>query len=164
MNLPPPSISTNKRPHSNSTSSRSQPSNEIDEDVNSPTEAPKTKDSSKIRKKIRPTDKSKVSYNEVSTQLKSVNDLITNNPESFPLNLNQITEFLTNCYGQTNILEIAEKYTQDLTSLKSMLQEINGQLLDKNLKSRISRIMRRLEGTHFNDNRSISSFSEAEEE
>lgn len=73
--------------------------------------------------------------------------------------LENISKFLTQCYGARNVREKALEYTSDVAELSSVLKNIAQTLTDTNLKSRVGRIVTNLEkkGAHDDDSMSDSS-------
>lgn len=159
--LPPPAGM--KRPLSSSTSTKSQESHVTENLPENAVAYSKITENTKVQKKtkkLRTNDDSDISLNEVSAKLSSAESLIAANADTFPLDLSKFTEFLVSCYGQANVQEIAEKYTTNLTALKSMLQEVQAHVTDKNLRSRIKRISNRLDDSYISDTQSEASASE----
>ncbi|KAJ8673220.1 hypothetical protein QAD02_004482 [Eretmocerus hayati] len=82
---------------------------------------------------------------EVSNDLLGAKNFIQENQNRLPLNFNQMTEFLTACYGKSKVSPIAQEYTDDIPALLGMLTEV-GDYVGSNLRHRIQRIRTRLDG------------------
>ncbi|KAJ8670503.1 hypothetical protein QAD02_001762 [Eretmocerus hayati] len=91
-------------------------------------------------------------------QLKGAKTFIEDNKQRFPLDFDQVVDFLQACYHKSNIPGIAADYVKDTAALVTMLTEISV-LADKNLKHRIERIRKRINSTQGDDNDSVVSDS-----
>lgn len=74
---------------------------------------------------------------------------ITDNVNKYPLNIEKFTQLISDTYGKSNIEEIALKYTSDLNALSSMLYDIHGLIVERKIKTRLTRIRNHI--THTND-------------
>ena len=101
-------------------------------------------DSSNDHKKPKRSHK-KVSFKEVNEQLKSIQPSILENSSSYPISYNKLVEFLTMVHGVSNVREVSLKFTSNYTALKKMLQDVHDYTDNRNLKSRINRIIKRLD-------------------
>lgn len=150
--MPPP---RNKRPPPSSTSSLNN-SSTLNSQMENILKKPK-------KKKTR----TETSVTAVEEQLEPAKEFIKTNSKSFPLDHAQLSEFLYKAYGNADIFNTSLSFTQDTALLISMLEQIIPQILERNLKSRIGRIIEKLRNksadntTHQNrDSTTEMSFSE----
>ena len=80
--------------------------------------------------------------------------------EKFPLNFEQITSFLQVTWGKSDVYNIATTFTSDINSLIEMLSDIYSLLNDRSLKSRITRIKKRLENPTITESSEESTFED----
>ena len=92
----------------------------------------------------------------IAIDLEPAKSHITQNSDKYPLNFDEITNFLVKTYDNPNIPEVALTFTSNLSSLIEMLKNIRELIAVTNLKSRIYRIIRKL--NHENDSSSDSEF------
>ena len=83
-------------------------------------------------------------YEEVACELEPAKDHIAQNFEKYPLNFEEIVNFLIAAYDNLNIPEVALTFTSNLTSLTEMLRNIRELIIVPSLKSRIYRIIKKL--------------------
>lgn len=76
--------------------------------------------------------------------LKPAAILFQKNASTYPVNINTLAEFLVECHGSRNVVEISQKYTHNKASINTMLSEVHDVTVDKNLRGRIKRIIKRL--------------------
>ncbi|CAL1674575.1 unnamed protein product [Lasius platythorax] len=134
----PPSIIGIKRPLSSDASTAS--NQEESKDTNTQSD-----NIDKIRKTKKKAKRQQIaSKMDITQQLQPAKEYLTTNEKKYSLNFNDFAEFLLNTYGNSNITEIAHKYTNDLTALNNMLTDTYGLISERNLKSRITRIKKYL--------------------
>ena len=136
--LPP--LLSNKRPPSKSLSSISNISGASRQGTESEFKIIK-KDAKKA--KIIPTQS--INLDEVLSQLEPTRNYFTSNADTLTLNFEEIAKFLQETHGQRNIQDIASKYTDDFSSLCTILSDINHVITESKLRHRIIRIKKRLE-------------------
>lgn len=66
-------------------------------------------------------------------------------PDIYIIKFEQYKELLTKAKGNPDIVQLAQSYTNDLTSLIKMLRETYPSLSNRSIKNRISRIINKLE-------------------
>lgn len=66
------------------------------------------------------------------------------NKDKYPLGLDNLIDFLQITHGHSNIPEEATKITKNTSELINMLSDVHSSIIDKNLKARIYRIVKRL--------------------
>ena len=130
--MPPPSAS--KRPLPSDSSSTCSSQNQIQKHT--------LNKESKIKHAAK-----KVRHSTTKEEIIKKNDPIRNellkNCEKYSISIDDVTEFLFTSCGNSNSTEICSKFT-DLASLDLLLSDIRNLTLDRNLKSRITRIRKRL--------------------
>lgn len=104
------------------------------------------------------TDKTNDLYDSLST----AQHIIEDSTHTFVLNYHQLRDFLEKAYGQTNTVEIAHEFTDDMEGLALMLDTISPALQGK-LKSRCYRLKNKLRKSILGDTGSESSQLEDEE-
>lgn len=80
----------------------------------------------------------------VSEQIKPVQKFIEEANPPFVLNTQQITDFFENTVGSDNPLSIAQEYTNDIPKLLDMLRAIYPHFMHRSIKSRCTRITKKL--------------------
>ncbi|KAL7294470.1 hypothetical protein TKK_0009908 [Trichogramma kaykai] len=91
-------------------------------------------------------------------QLQPAEKYLKSNLEKYPVNIEELSNFLNECFGKSNISEIAQNYSSNPQNLVLMLQDVHENISDRNLRSRINRILKRL------NNSSISSSDDDSDE
>ncbi len=76
------------------------------------------------------------------------------------LTYDQLKDFLENTYGVSNPLQISLSYTKETGKLIEMLKEIYPLLSDRGIKSRFTRIMKKLKDPVLSDSSRESSDNE----
>ena len=80
----------------------------------------------------------------VEETLSTARQMIENSPSPLALNCNQFKSFLIKSWGQVKVLEIAQEFTKDIGGLTIMIDLVYPYLEDRSLKSRCSRIKKKL--------------------
>ncbi|OXU17350.1 hypothetical protein TSAR_003915 [Trichomalopsis sarcophagae] len=93
--------------------------------------------------KLPRTDNNTTEANDSDDDLLTLQRVIEESPEINVLNYQQFNKFLTKSYGQTNTVEIALEYTNDIEGLVSMINKVSPSLSGK-LKSRCYRLKKKL--------------------
>lgn len=113
----------------------------------------------KLTKRIKVSSESGTTVDVISTQLTPAKELISTNLHKFPLNLSSITEFLFLSFDNAKILETASLFTDDIPALINMLSEVKVLITERNLKSRIGRIIKKLSSSDVDDSASSDALS-----
>lgn len=73
-------------------------------------------------------------------------DVIKNTLESsdYPMSINEFINFLEDSYGKENVLQISLGYTENIDSLIKMFKDIIPNIISRNVKNRITRIIKKL--------------------
>lgn len=137
-------ITMKKRPLSTTTSSTSSQDQAINNDAQSKsqdkaknlTKKPKTLSTSETRPKLNTI--------ELEHNLQPVKEYISTSKTEYCLDFENFLSFMINTYGNSNITEIAQRYTNDLTALHNMLSDVYGHIQERHLKSRITKMKKRL--------------------
>ena len=112
-------------------------------------------------KKMKKAGAGKITRETLLSQLNEASDFISANASVLSLDLQQIADFLFECYGSTDIPAVTAKYSNNLDSMYVLLDEIANKISDKTLKARILRIKKRLANsdtrTSFSDCSSVDS-------
>ncbi|KAG5889333.1 hypothetical protein JTB14_012604 [Gonioctena quinquepunctata] len=74
----------------------------------------------------------------------SVKKLIDNHSPQYPLNSQQLENFIENSYGCKNLLALANDYINEPQKIITMLEEIRPQLTDKKIKTRCTKLKTKL--------------------
>ena len=93
-----------------------------------------------IKKKVRPMRS--IDFSVIQVKLQPFINISTENLTKYPLDVKDITQFLYESFGSSNITEIALNYTKDMSAFFHMLNDIHDNITDRNLKSRINRILK----------------------
>ena len=80
----------------------------------------------------------------ITEKLNPVKEHIENNSEACILSFSKLCSFILEKHGESDILRISKNYTSDNIALINMLNEIYDYLTDRNIKSRITRIKKKL--------------------
>lgn len=91
------------------------------------------------------------SITEIDTQLEAAKEYLSQNSNTYPINLENFKDFLLSSYGVTNLLELAKTYTENTNGLIMMLDDAYGHVNNRTLKSRITRIKKKLSNPKEND-------------
>ena len=163
MEMLPPSGT--KRPLSSSTSTST--TNEVEIAINKAEGEPKNKKIiKKAKKSVGKSEESTAipSISEITEKLEPAREHLLHNAQKYPLDFENISQFLSATHGKSDIIDVAHKYTADIPSLINMLTEIYGFLQDRNIKSRITRIKNRIQNSitdeTTNDDMSLTDESE----
>ena len=124
-----------------------------------------TSDSSSV-KAVRSTPKkhknskneSTVSISEIIEQLNPAKEFFSFNSCSYQLDFQSTALFLQSAFGSSDIQGAASSYTNDYERLTNLLQQIKDMIENKNLRSRIKRIIMRFK------NKSTDSYTELSSE
>ena len=152
--MPPPST-TAKRPLSSSSSSIILAKNNK--------EVSKVKSEDKITQATKKAKKPRknISIDQIAEQLEPIKNSLTNDTQNFPLSFEKLSKFLQVSYDNTNIKDTALEYTDDLPALSTVLRTVLEMTSIGNLKSRINRIIKRLENsTNYSSSSEASNFNE----
>ena len=134
------STSVFKRPRASTTTTSSV--REVNEDAER-----SINKSKQITKKVKTADSevnSVTSVRDTVTQLQVAREMIISNSEKYPLDFDSVSKFIADTYGNYNVVEIAESYTNNFASLVLMLSDIYTLVTDSNIKRRITRIKKHL--------------------
>lgn len=93
----------------------------------------------KIKKTAPPT-----SMEEVNEKLLPATDYIAKNGDKFPINYQELLQFLTESYYNPNVHEVALKHTKDISALEDMLTSIYPHIANRGLKSRFTKLRKKL--------------------
>ena len=74
---------------------------------------------------------------DVRLQMEPLEMFINENTDTHASNFNKVTEFLFSIHNKSNILEIAQNFTKDVSALLNMLLEIQDASTNKTLQNRI---------------------------
>ena len=149
--MPPPA--TLKRPLTPSTSTTESvcsPEYKQENDASTNIKKKVTKQKTKKIKTGSKKNKSEISITDLYSQMLPAKDLISKNSVSYPLDFDDIIDFLLTTYDNPKVMETALKYTQDIPALTVMLSEVKDLLSERNLKSRIIRILKKLINSNAN--------------
>lgn len=141
-------ITLKKRPLSSTASS----SSSSYQDQSADTNAPKKTDNKQLKhinKKLKnpteePENSQKTKKSEVEHQLEPAKDHLSSSENKYVLSFEKFTEFLTVAFSNPNINETALEYTNDIGALYNMLSDAYVFIKERHLKSRITRIKKRL--------------------
>jgi NurA-like 5'-3' nuclease len=101
------------------------------------------------RQKLKKSKQQVTTNSELVEHMLPAKEHILKNHLSFPLTYETLLDFLQKTHGNKNIAKIANDFTTDIPALERMLTEIYGHLEERSLKSRITRIKKRLLNQHF---------------
>lgn len=76
--------------------------------------------------------------------LKPAKPHIEDNSADFVLTYDNLLSFLEDSHGNTDLLSEARKYTPHVNKVMKMLNEVYSHVADRSIKSRITRIMKKL--------------------
>lgn len=85
------------------------------------------------------------SISDITEKLEPAREHLLLNAQKYPLDFENISQFLSATHGKSDIIGVAQKYTADIPSLLNMLTEIYSFLQDRSIKSRITRIKNRIQ-------------------
>ena len=125
-----------------------------------PLSSPNSSNTEDLKK--RPKLTKKVTIDEVAQQLAPIKCSIEENAARYPITFEKLIEFLTAVHGVSNAREIASKFTSDYTALKVMLKDVHDSSTNRNLQSRINRIIKRIHNSQNYGQTSDSEMSQAE--
>ncbi|KAG5875247.1 hypothetical protein JTB14_031813 [Gonioctena quinquepunctata] len=74
----------------------------------------------------------------------SLKEFIDKHKPNFPLNSQQLENFIENSLGSKDLLIIAKDYTDEPVSIITMLDEIRPQLTERKMKTRCTKLKTRL--------------------
>lgn len=103
---------------------------------------PKSQETSKT-KRLKKSD-SVESLSPLDEQLSPIKDMLEKNPKHYILNFAQLTDFLENVHGSPDPLSTSKNYTDDTEELLSMLENIYSLLNGRSIKTRITRLGKRI--------------------
>lgn len=109
---------------------------------------------------------------DLEEQLSPIKEFLSQNPDKFTLNYNQLKSFLENTHGSADPISIALEYTNDLNKITQMLRDIYPHLEARSIKGRCTRIRNKLENftegngdfPKLQDNTNYDALSECAEE
>lgn len=101
-------------------------------------------------------ERKQCSISEIEAQLESAKEYLSQNSNAYPINLDKFKDFLLSSFGNTNLLEIAKTFTENTNGLILMLDDAYGHADNRTLKSRITRIKKKLLNPKENDSASTS--------
>ncbi|KAJ8667943.1 hypothetical protein QAD02_000202 [Eretmocerus hayati] len=87
----------------------------------------------------------------IKEQLRIAADSLQPDPSKGSLNIDFMANFIHECKGKSNLIEIARKYTQDPLDAIEELSLIENLIVNKNIKNRITRIITRIKEKTDND-------------
>ncbi|CAG9818092.1 unnamed protein product [Phaedon cochleariae] len=79
----------------------------------------------------------------------SLKDTIDKHTPPYILTMEQLKDFLENAYGSKDVLSIAKGYTTKTPALIEMLLDLHSHIKDKNLKTRCTKLRKKLERQGF---------------
>lgn len=98
---------------------------------------------------------------EVDRSLNPIKEALTLHPDAYALNYNQLCDFLSKSKGNTNIPQLAQQYSPNITHLTRILRDTYPCLNDRSMKNRFSRIIKKLEHySSWNENSSFTAESD----
>ncbi|CAK9799807.1 Transposon TX1 uncharacterized 82 kDa protein [Anthophora quadrimaculata] len=154
-NMPPPFTSM-KRPSTSTASSMCSTQEVYNYEVgNSP--RPVTVPLKKIKKKRKLSNNLDTSIEEISLLLLPAKEFILDNARKLPLDFTDCSKFPLDSYNNHKVLNSALKFTQDIPALIEMLSSILDFISERRLKSRIIRIVKRLNNLHSEEHSSEES-------
>ena len=160
-------IPTSKRHLTNSTISSASNSNlsEITENLNKN----KTQDLNiiiKANEKILQPKKKRIktskSTDDIMIKLETAKTFFNDNNIETPISIDEIGNFLSDTYGNPDTVNIALKYADNTSTIVDMLRKIYDHIQPKNLKARITRIIKKLDkpGAAYSTSEDLSSTQE----
>uniref|UniRef100_A0A6P7GFK5 Uncharacterized protein LOC114341811 n=1 Tax=Diabrotica virgifera virgifera TaxID=50390 RepID=A0A6P7GFK5_DIAVI len=119
---------------------------EISSPLSENTEIDFPKPKARSTKKPRVTKSDTKSGETVSTEslIQPAKEFIDEASTQFELNYTELVSFLDDAHGSPNPLSIAQEYTKNITGLLTILTEIYPKLEDRRIKSRITRIRKKI--------------------
>ena len=133
------------------------PKRALSQSTSSQSSQKKGESSSPPPKKIQKTHVRKMTIEKVESQLNSIKEKILENQHNYPLTYEHMVNFLYEVHGKSKALDISMEFTSDTIALLNMLDDIHTLTPDRNLKSRINRIKKRLS----NDDNTCTSSEES---
>ena len=82
---------------------------------------------------------------EVTNQLEPIRNVLEENSSTYPITFNKLIEFLTEVHGVSNVRDMSYYFTSNTAALIKMLNDTHDLSSDRNMKSRINRIVKRIE-------------------
>ena len=160
-------IPTSKRQLTNSTISSASNSNlsEITENLNKN----KTQDLNiiiKANEKILQPKKKRIknskNTDDIMIKLETAKTFFNDNNIETPISIDEIGNFLSDTYGNPDTVNIALKYADNTSTIVDMLRKIYDHIQPKNLKARITRIIKKLDkpGAAYSTSEDLSSTQE----
>lgn len=95
-------------------------------------------------KKVKKNPSKLKSIDDIKLQIQSLETSINNKDAKYPLDFDNIANFLASTYRKPNVVEIAASFTKDTKGLVSMLSDIANASSDHNLQNRIKRLLNQL--------------------
>jgi hypothetical protein len=92
----------------------------------------------------KPKKSKKVSTEDTNALLLPAKEHVESNRHRFPIDYETLLSFLVKTHGNPNTEMIANEFTTDIEALNNMLTEIYSHLKERSIKSRITRIKKRL--------------------
>ena len=136
-NFPAITTATFKRPISTTNSSIS------NIELSNPNKAQENQKTRQAEKRLK-ADQETITKKEMDQKLEPAKEFITVSENRHKITYDSLDNFLVASHGQSNITEIALLYTNNLTSLDELLAESYQFIIDRNLKSKITRIRKRI--------------------
>ncbi|CAB0044949.1 unnamed protein product [Trichogramma brassicae] len=112
---------------------------------------------------IKPTTKrfkyreDKFSISDIKDSIKPATAYLEKNRKQYPLNVDKLVEFLSKSHGAFKIYPLANEFTYDTDGLMLMLTDTKQNISCKNLKARLTRLIRKLSDQDARDQLSDSS-------
>lgn len=110
----------------------------------SPTLTTPNANASNKSKKMRKSSSTE-SLSDIEVSLEPIKVLIDENPSKFVLNFHQIVQFFESVHGSPDALSVAKQYTTDITGLIENLSELHSRLSQRNIKTKCTRIRKKLQ-------------------
>lgn len=90
---------------------------------------------------------------DIERHLESAKEYFTTNQQKCYISYDEFKKFFINTYGNPNIAEIAQNYTNDLSALHNLLTDVHSHVDNRGNKSRITRIRKCLQSAAQDGNR-----------
>ena len=143
---PAPGIAALKRSSNLFISTQSTPDQIQSKKENKNDRNPK-KESKRRMKRLKKEAENPCSLEEIETQIASAKNFFLVHSNDYPLEFEGLTAFLKESYGNPNHVETAQKFTADTPGLVKMLRDAYPHT-QRRLKSRMTRIVKKLESPH----------------
>ena len=118
------------------------------------------KDSKNSRKTLKKIRTVQPVLADIEDHLKPAEAYFEKNEISIPISFTVLTKFLMDTYGKSEVVNLAREVTPDLSILTQILKEVQQQILNKSLISRISRLVKKLDNPDKNSGNEESSSTE----